>query len=87
MGASTNSSKIYFDNSKITKEEIINIVSEINENQFKVLNPSVEEMVQGASSSASEVHNGQFEKGVPEVANTPIQLPNLLDLIRSLILN
>lgn len=87
MGAESNSTKVYFDDSKISEDKIKAIVSSLNENQFKVSNSKLDDFIDGSVVEGGKKESDNIQKSSTDISSNLIELPNLLDLVRSLILN
>lgn len=87
MEQSTNSAKVYFDDSKISVDKIVKIVTQLNNKQFTVGETSTEEFTE-ITSCVKESSSGSstISQPVVEVESSSFQLPNLVDLLRSVIL-
>jgi len=79
----TNTAKIAFDKDKITVDEIVKIVSTINDNQFSVGKTSSED-VHDISTHVEKHRSESTEKANIEVSSSTIEIPNLLDLLSGL---
>lgn len=82
----TNIAKITYDKSIVSSEELIKIVSKLNDGQFLVGTVSFEDYTAPAKStktSATNKHNE--EKTNVEVSESFVKLPNLLDLFSGLL--
>lgn len=84
MGRDVNTAKVYFDNSKLSEEEILKILTNINNNQFTLGNKEVTSI-----SENKQVEESTTNASVP--VNTAIsisknnsifsfEMPNLIDL-------
>lgn len=88
MDEETNVAKVYFDDSKISKEKIVEIVSSLNKNQFKVGKTRVDSYSE-ATSSLEYPESGSTDNGEQSVniSTDFVALPNLFDILRSIFLN
>lgn len=86
MGRDVNIAKISFDNTKISPEKMIQIVSKLNDKQFTVGETSLEEIDNPAEVNASSTE-GSDEKPMTSVTleTSELDVPNLFDLLRSLL--
>lgn len=87
MDNETNVAKVYFDDSKITEEKIVEIVSALNKKQFTVGKRRVDAFTEPTSSvEYIETSSSKKSTSTPtSMASTAIELPNLFDLLRSII--
>lgn len=88
MGRETNTAKISFDNAKITQDEIVKIVTSLNNHQFTVGEASIESI---EATETGAVEENQTSKNV-ETANVSVDverpsfhMPNFIDLFRTFI--
>lgn len=87
MEQETNVAKVYFDDTKISIEKIVAIVSKLNNKQFTVGATSDETFSEVTSCvKESNSNSNSISQPIAEVKSTSIQLPNLVDLLRSVIL-
>lgn len=91
-GRETNTATISFDKEKISADEIIKIVSEMNEKQFTVgdVSTTVLENIPGHEDIATpETTNDDKDASTSvEISSTTgIQLPNLFDLLSELVVH
>jgi len=87
MEQAANSAKVYFDDSKISAEKIVEIVTQLNNKQFTVGQTSTEEFTEITSCvKESTSCSRTISQPVVEVESSSFQLPNLVDLLRSVIL-
>lgn len=90
MGRDENVAKISFDKDKITVDEMINIVSKLNNNQFTVGETNSEslpesEVVQPkVETSSSKESHGNDHANV-EVKSSSFELPNLFNILSDLV--
>lgn len=91
MESEINTAKIYFDKDKISAEKITAIIAELNNKQFTVHKTETQEyqnttssINESTTSSGSSSNSGTC---CAEVKSTSLQLPNLFDLLRSVVLN
>ncbi len=86
MGREVNVAKIAFDNTKISPEKMVQIVSKLNDKQFSVGETNLEDIDNPAQVNAS-TSEGSDEKSLTNVRvdHTELDLPNLFDLLRSLL--
>lgn len=73
---------ISFDKNIVTVDEMIKIVSEMNDGQFKVGSTSSEDLHE--VSTVEESSSSSAEEAVLEVSTSHVEIPNLLDLFSSL---
>ena len=81
----TNIAKISFDKNSITVDELIKVVSEINDGQFKIGKTSSEEVY--SAHFQTETGISSEAKSEVEVSSSSIEIPNLLELLSGLLLN
>lgn len=79
----TNVATIYFDQTKISAEEMIKVVSEMNDKQFTVGETSTEDYTE-AKSDEEETGSTSNSENVIETYSRSVELPNLLDLLSGL---
>ncbi|NRA13135.1 MAG: heavy-metal-associated domain-containing protein [Crocinitomicaceae bacterium] len=82
----TNVATIQFDKDKITADEIVKIVSEINDGQFAVGKTSSEEFV--SESKVNEVGTSSSRPShakIKVLSNTSFRVPNIFDLFSGLL--
>lgn len=87
MNQETNSTKVYFDDSKISQEKIISIINKLNKNQFLVSSTQIDDYTEGSVEENKSTSSKETQKPSAEVSSRIIEIPNLLDMIRSIILN
>lgn len=87
MNNETNSTKVYFDDSKITQEKIISIINKLNKNQFLVSSAEINDYSDGSVDEIKKTSSLDIQKPSAEVSSRIIEIPNLLDIIRSIIMN
>lgn len=73
---------ISFDKNIVTLDEMIKIVSEMNDGQFKVGETSSKDLHEVSTNEESK--ESSTEESVIEVSSTSVEIPNLLDLFSSL---
>ena len=78
----SNVAEISFDKNSITADEMIKIVSELNEGQFKVGSVDSEAIFETKTIETSTTESS--EGSVVEVSSSHIEMPNLLDLFSGL---
>lgn len=88
MDEETNVAKVYFDDSKISKEKIVEIVSSLNKNQFTVGKTRIDSYSE-ATSSLEYPESGSNDQSVEtmSISTDLVALPNLFDVLRSIFLN
>lgn len=79
----SNIATIYFDQAKISSEEMIKVVSEMNDKQFKVGETSIDDYAE-ANSDEDESTSSSNSETVIESYSPSVELPNLLDLLSGL---
>lgn len=88
MDQETNIAKVYFDDSKISEENIIEIVSTLNKKQFTVGKRRTDEYSEPTSSvKIQESHSSNSKPTAVSVNTSVVELPNLFDLLRSIVHN
>lgn len=90
MGRDQNIAKISFNKDKITVDEMIKIVSALNDNQFTVGETTSEslpesEIVQPNIESSTSESNSSNDHSTIEVKATSFELPNLFNILSNLI--
>ena len=80
----TDFAKVYFNDEKVTKEEIIDLISELNEKQFTVNESSVEDFEE-VSTDETDSESSSDEVSVDAYSDY-VEVPNLLELIAEYIL-
>lgn len=76
-----NKAVIRFDRNKITADKIVNLIQEINENQFTVSNVKTETVDVAASSSVQEdAKTSTSEKSKVNMEVSSVELPNLFEI-------
>lgn len=88
MGRDVNVAKISFDNTLISPEKMVQIVSKLNNKQFTVGETTVSEIENPAQVNASTSSEGSSsDLSSPAVSMDEVELdvPNLFDLLRSLV--
>lgn len=80
----TNIAKIAYDKSIVSSEELIKVVSKLNEGQFLVGTVSFEDMTIPAKTTKTSSSKSSEESKV-EVSSTYVKLPNLFDLFSGLL--
>lgn len=80
----TNVAKIAYDKSIVSSEELINVVSKLNEGQFLVGTVSFEDVTIPAKATKTSSTKTN-EKPKIEVSSSYVKLPNLLDLFSGLL--
>ena len=80
----TNVAKIAYDKSIVSSEDLIKVVSNLNEGQFLLGTISFEDMATPTKAKTSSLRNSEEPK--VEVSSSYVKLPNLLDLF-SVLLN
>lgn len=78
----SNIATISFDTNIISAEEMVKIVTELNDGQFKVGSISSEDLQ--AVSTVEEHNSGSTEDPVIEISTSRVKMPNLLDLFSGL---
>jgi copper chaperone CopZ len=78
-----NLAKISFDKNSVTADEMIKIVTELNDGQFKVGSVDSEAVFETKTIETSTTESS--EESVVEVLSSHIEMPNLLDLFSGLL--
>ena len=89
MDEETNVAKIYFDDSKISESKIVEIVSALNKKQFtvgKTRNDVYSEPTSSLEYPKSK-SNSESEKATVTMSSSVVELPNLFDILRSIVHN
>lgn len=84
-GQEKQTARVAFDSTKISAEELIKIVSTINENQFTVVNSKVEKRERNMDAATSENSNSSEEEKV-ELSESTFAIPNLLDILSGFVI-
>ncbi len=88
MDQETNVAKVYFDDTKISQEKIIEIVTALNEKQFTVGKTRLDTYSEKTSSlEYPETKLENDTKNGINISSEIVELPNLLDLLSSIVLN
>ena len=82
----TDVATIAYDSEVVSEQEIVDIVSKMNEKQFTVKNTSVESMEEIHPSDTAEETDNSDEATV-DVSSGGFQFPNLLDLFSNLLVH
>lgn len=86
-GEKTQKAYISFDSSKISAEEIIDIVEKMNEEQFSVGKHSVEKIEDDAEVKSTTKTNSSSEDASLEMDESGFQMPNLINLLKDLVVH
>ena len=73
--------EISFDTNIITADEMVRIITTMNEKQFKVGKMNSEAIVSSGFNSTDKTYNSQVEIETIEVSETRIAIPNLIDIL------
>lgn len=84
-GRDINSATISFDKNKISPEKITEIISTMNEKQFKVTKSSVSSLDENLVEEENTSHDGNNESSSVEMSGSRFEMPNLLKLFSRLI--
>lgn len=84
-GQEKQTARVAFDSTKISAEELIKIVSTINENQFTVGTTKTEAIERKIDATTSE-NSSSSEKESVEMSETSFAIPNLLDILSGFVL-
>lgn len=82
---STNFATIYFNDSKINKEEIIDVVAKLNDKQFTVGKTEINDFTE-VSSDESDNSSGDEDAVKIDAYSQNVEVPNLLELLSGLFL-
>ncbi len=83
-GRKRNVAKIAFDKDKITVDEIISIVANLNEGQFAVGNNSTENISVNINTTVEEVKKDNIDEGKMKVSSqSAVELPNFVEILAS----
>lgn len=78
----TNYAKVYFDSKKISVDEIVKVVSEINDGQFTV---SAKETGKVEVESSEESESGETGDVKVNAYSSSLEMPNIFDLLSALL--
>lgn len=84
-GQEKQTARVAFDSTKISADELIKIVSTINENQFTVGNTKLES-IDRSTDATTEESSGASEKEKVEMSESSFAIPNILDILSGFIL-
>lgn len=84
-GAKVQTAKVSFDTNKITVDEMVNIVSTMNEKQFTVGKTS-SEAIDAPTATTTTSTPADSEEDKVKISETTFQMPNLLDILSSFVL-
>jgi copper chaperone CopZ len=85
-GAKVQTARVSFDTNKITADEMIKIVTTMNEKQFTVGKTSSEVIDTPVGSSSTEATDDSKEDQKVEIVETSYSMPNLLDILSGFVL-
>ena len=85
-GAKMQTARVSFDTNKITADEMIKIVTTMNEKQFTVGKTTSEVIDTPASSTSTEASDNSKEDQKVEIVETSYSMPNLLDILSGFVL-
>ncbi|MFN5149438.1 MAG: heavy-metal-associated domain-containing protein [Flavobacteriia bacterium] len=84
-GAKVQTARISFDTNKISVDQMVDIVTNMNDKQFKVGNTS-SETIETQTATATNSGPDESEEEKVKISETSFQIPNLLDILSSIIL-
>ena len=84
-GAKKQTARVSFDTNKITVDEMVKIVTTMNDKQFTVGKISSETIDAPATTSATATPEDSEDDKV-KISETSFQIPNLLDILSSFVL-
>lgn len=84
-GAKVQTAKVSFDTNKITVDEMVKIVSTMNEKQFTVGKTS-SEAIDAPTATTTTSTPADSEEDKVKISETTFQMPNLLDILSSFVL-
>ena len=77
--------EISFDSEIVTVDKIVNIITTMNEKQFKVGKMNSEAILSSSCNSTDKTYSSPDETETIEVAETRIALPNLIDILAGIV--
>jgi copper chaperone CopZ len=77
---------VYFDEAKVSEKDLKEIITTMNEKQFTISSSKIEK-VEKTSESAESKSNSSDEKAVVNMDEKNFQLPNLVGILKDLVLN
>jgi copper chaperone CopZ len=84
-GQKTQTAKVSFDSTKITSDELVKIVSTINDKQFKVGKTTTDALATNAETTETSISSETEEEEV-ELSESSFAIPNLLDILSGFVL-
>lgn len=88
MGRDVNTAKISFDNTKISEDEMIKLVSKLNDKQFKVGKTAISKISSAEDDTVVEKTSPSksTERSTTSVKETSFEFPNLFDILSSIVM-
>jgi len=81
----TNFVKVGFDKDKISKEELITLIEQLNKKQFKVIDSKDNKQQTSIKKSRSKTINPEVMNPSPQMEETNVDMPNLIDIYTRLV--
>jgi copper chaperone CopZ len=85
-GAEKQKTYVYFDEAKVSEKDLKKIIMTMNENQFTISSSTKEKVDNGTNTSASKSISSD-ETAVVNMDEDNFQLPNLVGILKDLVLN
>jgi copper chaperone CopZ len=85
-GAEKQKTYVYFDEAKVSEKDLKKIIMTMNENQFTISSSTKEKVDNGTDASASKSISSD-ETAVVNMDEDNFQLPNLVGILKDLVLN
>ena len=88
MARETNTAVISYDGDKISEKEIISIIQKINNGQFTTGSTEVDVLEQASNAGTAKGNVQSADRTLFPTASVPsIQIPSILDILRTIIFN
>lgn len=84
-GQKKQTAKVSFDSAKVSADELVKIVTTMNDKQFSVGKKSVDAIEKTSETSSSETASDSEEENV-ELSESSFAIPNLLDILSGFVL-
>lgn len=81
----TNFVQLGFDKNKISKEKLITVIEQLNKHQFKVINSKDNKQQMTIKKSSAETINPEALENNPQMEETNVDMPNLIDIYTRLV--
>lgn len=82
-GEEIQTAKISFDTNKVTENEVVEIITSMNDKQFTVSKTGSEDISTSTSTQSNSTPDSEEEK--VKISTTPFVLPNLFDILSRII--